>query len=273
MISARGLRKSFGDFEAVKGIDVDVRKGEAFGFLGPNGAGKSSTMRMIASVSPVTSGELRILGHGPGHRRPGDPRPARRLPAGGHARQRAQRLRQPLHLRPLLRHRPRHLPRPGQRAARVRPDHREGEVQGRGPVRRHEAPAHHRPQPDQQPRPAAARRADHRPRPAGAPRAVGPALPAQAGGRDARDHHPLHGRGRAALRPARRDGQGRDRRRGLAARADRRPLDPRGRRAALRGRRARGAGRRRSRTSATASRCCPTGCSSTATAARTSSPR
>ena len=65
MISARGLRKSFGDFEAVKGIDVEVRKGEAFGFLGPNGAGKSSTMRMIASVSPVTSGELRILGMDP----------------------------------------------------------------------------------------------------------------------------------------------------------------------------------------------------------------
>jgi lipooligosaccharide transport system ATP-binding protein len=70
MISARGLRKTFGDFEAVRGIDVDVRRGEAFGFLGPNGAGKSSTMRMIATVSPVSGGELRILGmdpatHGP----------------------------------------------------------------------------------------------------------------------------------------------------------------------------------------------------------------
>ena len=65
MIHAAGLRKSFGDFEAVKGIDVDVRRGEAFGFLGPNGAGKSSTMRMIAAVSPVTSGELRILGLDP----------------------------------------------------------------------------------------------------------------------------------------------------------------------------------------------------------------
>jgi lipooligosaccharide transport system ATP-binding protein len=65
MISARGLRKSFGDFEAVKGIDVEVRKGEAFGFLGPNGAGKSSTMRMIATVSPVSGGELRILGMDP----------------------------------------------------------------------------------------------------------------------------------------------------------------------------------------------------------------
>src|SRR6476619_6154788 len=69
MISARGLRKSFGHlgaaFEAVKGIDVDVRRGEAFGFLGPNGAGKSSTMRMIAAVSPVSGGELRILGMDP----------------------------------------------------------------------------------------------------------------------------------------------------------------------------------------------------------------
>lgn len=65
MISARGLRKSFGDFEAVKGIDLDVQQGEAFGFLGPNGAGKSSTMRMIAAVSPVSGGELRILGRDP----------------------------------------------------------------------------------------------------------------------------------------------------------------------------------------------------------------
>jgi lipooligosaccharide transport system ATP-binding protein len=65
MIRASGLRKSFGTFEAVKGIDVDVRRGEAFGFLGPNGAGKSSTMRMIAAVSPVSGGELRILGMDP----------------------------------------------------------------------------------------------------------------------------------------------------------------------------------------------------------------
>ena len=65
MILARGLRKSFGDFEAVRGIDVDVRRGEAFGFLGPNGAGKSSTMRMVAAVSPVSDGELRILGMDP----------------------------------------------------------------------------------------------------------------------------------------------------------------------------------------------------------------
>ena len=65
MIQARDLRKSFGGFEAVRGIDLDVRRGEAFGFLGPNGAGKSSTMRMIGAVSPSSGGSLRVLGHDP----------------------------------------------------------------------------------------------------------------------------------------------------------------------------------------------------------------
>jgi lipooligosaccharide transport system ATP-binding protein len=65
MISARGLHKRFGDFEAVRGIDVEVARGEAFGFLGPNGAGKSSTMRMIAAVSPISAGSLHILGLDP----------------------------------------------------------------------------------------------------------------------------------------------------------------------------------------------------------------
>ncbi len=66
LIEARGLVKRFGDFVAVDGIDVDVHRGEAFGFLGPNGAGKSSTMRMIGCVSPPTGGLLRILGMDPG---------------------------------------------------------------------------------------------------------------------------------------------------------------------------------------------------------------
>jgi lipooligosaccharide transport system ATP-binding protein len=65
LVHARGLTKRFGQFTAVDGIDVDVRRGEAFGFLGPNGAGKSSTMRMIACVSPVTEGTLRVLGRDP----------------------------------------------------------------------------------------------------------------------------------------------------------------------------------------------------------------
>jgi lipooligosaccharide transport system ATP-binding protein len=61
LIHARGLRKQFGDLNAVDGIDFDVHRGEAFGFLGPNGAGKSSTMRMIGCVSPPSGGTLRIL--------------------------------------------------------------------------------------------------------------------------------------------------------------------------------------------------------------------
>jgi lipooligosaccharide transport system ATP-binding protein len=65
LIVAENLHKRFGEFTAVDGIDVAVQKGEAFGFLGPNGAGKSSTMRMIACVSPVTSGHLRVFGLDP----------------------------------------------------------------------------------------------------------------------------------------------------------------------------------------------------------------
>jgi lipooligosaccharide transport system ATP-binding protein len=65
LVRAAGLAKAFGDFTAVAGIDFTVRRGEAFGFLGPNGAGKSSTMKMIACVSPVTSGELRLFGEDP----------------------------------------------------------------------------------------------------------------------------------------------------------------------------------------------------------------
>jgi lipooligosaccharide transport system ATP-binding protein len=65
LIRAKGLVKRYGDFEAVAGIDFEVRKGESFGFLGPNGAGKSSTMRIIAATSQRTGGEMLILGKDP----------------------------------------------------------------------------------------------------------------------------------------------------------------------------------------------------------------
>ncbi len=65
MIVAKGLRKVYGDFVAVDGIDFEVKRGESFGLLGPNGAGKSTTMKMIASTSQRTSGELTILGKDP----------------------------------------------------------------------------------------------------------------------------------------------------------------------------------------------------------------
>ena len=59
---ARGLKKSYGDFEAVKGVDFEVHRGECFGFLGSNGAGKTTPMKMIYAAAVPTSGELRVAG-------------------------------------------------------------------------------------------------------------------------------------------------------------------------------------------------------------------
>ena len=66
LVHARGLTKRYSNgFTAVDGVDFDVRPGKAFGFLGPNGAGKTSTMRMIACSSPITEGELSVIGMDP----------------------------------------------------------------------------------------------------------------------------------------------------------------------------------------------------------------
>ncbi len=65
LVRAANLTKRFGDFTAVDSVDFTVEPGEVFGFLGPNGAGKSSTMKMIGSVSPVTSGSLEVFGLDP----------------------------------------------------------------------------------------------------------------------------------------------------------------------------------------------------------------
>ena len=65
IIEAQELKKIFGDLIAVDGISFTVKKGEVFGFLGPNGAGKTSTMKIIACVSPRTSGTVRVFGMDP----------------------------------------------------------------------------------------------------------------------------------------------------------------------------------------------------------------
>ncbi len=64
-IFVRGLRKSYDDFEAVKGIDFEVRSGEVFGLLGPNGAGKTTTVEILEGLRPRTGGEVRVLGLDP----------------------------------------------------------------------------------------------------------------------------------------------------------------------------------------------------------------
>jgi lipooligosaccharide transport system ATP-binding protein len=65
LVEAEGLVKRFDDFVAVDAVDFSIARGESFGFLGPNGAGKTSTMRMIACMSPVSGGRLRVLGLDP----------------------------------------------------------------------------------------------------------------------------------------------------------------------------------------------------------------
>ncbi|ACU34477.1 ABC transporter ATP-binding protein [Actinosynnema pretiosum subsp. pretiosum] len=64
-ISARGLRKSYGDFEAVRGVDLEVAEGEVFALLGPNGAGKSTTVEILEGLRPRTGGEVSVLGADP----------------------------------------------------------------------------------------------------------------------------------------------------------------------------------------------------------------
>jgi lipooligosaccharide transport system ATP-binding protein len=59
---ARNLKKNYNGFEAVKGVDFEVYRGECFGFLGPNGAGKTTTMKMIYAAVIPTDGELEVAG-------------------------------------------------------------------------------------------------------------------------------------------------------------------------------------------------------------------
>ena len=63
ILQTKGLGKRFGKRWAVKNLDLDVFRGDVFGFLGPNGAGKSTTLRMILSLIKPTIGETLIFGH------------------------------------------------------------------------------------------------------------------------------------------------------------------------------------------------------------------
>jgi ABC-2 type transport system ATP-binding protein len=70
-ILVRDLRKSYGNFEAVRGIDFEVAQGEVFGLLGPNGAGKTSTVEVLEGYRRRDGGIVSVLGHDP-ERRPRD---------------------------------------------------------------------------------------------------------------------------------------------------------------------------------------------------------
>jgi ABC-2 type transport system ATP-binding protein len=65
VISIKGLRMSYGATEAVRGIDLDVHRGEIFAFLGPNGAGKTTTVEILEGYRKRGGGEVTVLGEDP----------------------------------------------------------------------------------------------------------------------------------------------------------------------------------------------------------------
>jgi ABC-2 type transport system ATP-binding protein len=67
-IEVRDLRKRYGSYEAVRGVDITVRRGEVFGLLGPNGAGKTTIVEILEGYRTRTSGEVSVLGHDPAAR-------------------------------------------------------------------------------------------------------------------------------------------------------------------------------------------------------------
>ena len=208
LIQARGLVKRFGDFVAVDGIDFDLQRGEAFGFLGPNGAGKTSTMRMIGCVSPVTDGTLSVFGLDPA-------RDGAKIRARLGVVPQQDTLDMELTVRENIVIYGRYfgLPRKelGKRADELldfvelteRANDKVEPLSG-GMKRRLTIARSLVNEPEVMLLDEPTTGLD----PAGAPRRLGSALPPEAAGRDAAPDDPLHGRGRAALRPARRHGQG-----------------------------------------------------------------
>ncbi len=65
VIAVRGLHKRYGDLEAVRGVDLDVRRGEIFAFLGPNGAGKTTVVEILEGFRERTAGDVTVLGADP----------------------------------------------------------------------------------------------------------------------------------------------------------------------------------------------------------------
>src|SRR6202167_2156340 len=68
-ISVQGLKKSYGEVHAVKGIDFEIQPGEVFGLLGPNGAGKTTTVEILEGLRPRSGGQVAVLGFDPDKQR------------------------------------------------------------------------------------------------------------------------------------------------------------------------------------------------------------
>jgi ABC-type Mn2+/Zn2+ transport system ATPase subunit len=67
VLAVEGLRKAYGEKEAVRGIDLEVRRGEIFTFLGPNGAGKTTTVEVVEGYRDRDAGQVTVLGRDPAH--------------------------------------------------------------------------------------------------------------------------------------------------------------------------------------------------------------
>ena len=68
-ISVHGLKKSYGEVKAVKGVDFEIQPGEVFGLLGPNGAGKTTTVEILEGLRPRSEGQVAVLGFDPDRQR------------------------------------------------------------------------------------------------------------------------------------------------------------------------------------------------------------
>ena len=220
-IRVKDLRKQYpgrdGPVDAVNGLDLEIPVGECFGLLGPNGAGKTTTVEILEGLNQPTSGEVEVLGLRWATDETRDPRADRRHAPGDAVPRQADRPRDGPALPELL---PRRASSPTRCSTRVS---LEGKANAfvETALRRPAAAAGRGDRPGGRPRAALPRRADDGPRPAVAPAALGRDPRPPRPGPDDRPDDPLHGRGRAALRPGGDHRPGQGHRPGLAGRPDR----------------------------------------------------
>ena len=196
VISVKGLRKSYGDLEAVRGIDLEVRSGEIFAFLGPNGAGKTTTVEILEGYRDRERRRGQRARHRPAAGGPRLAQPGRFRPSGLQARprahRRARRSSNTPATTPTLATWTRQLTWSAWRRRRTPGPRRSPVASSAGWTC---AGAGRRP------RAALPGRADDRLRPLGAPPGLGrDRRPAQSR-QDRLPHHALHGRGPGARRP------------------------------------------------------------------------
>ena len=199
VIEVHDIVKTYDGRVAVDGVSFDVEEGEIFAILGPNGAGKTTTVESIAGLRTPDSGAITVLGLDPQR-----DHAALRQQVGVQLQE--SQLPDQLRVREALDLYASFYETPADWHALI-DDLGLGDHAGQGlrqALRRSEAAAVDRARARREPADRGARRADHRPGPAGPARHLGPDRGHPRPGRDRRPRHPLHGRGRAAGRPARR---------------------------------------------------------------------